>query len=587
MFQGLRRYRKIVGHKNKQKAQHENEVEDEEIKHEEKVTTKRHNEYGEEIISAKQTKKESGLTEKQMDIVKLNSQKFNEDEDGLEYEDGFEDEYDEEAVDDVEDVEDEEWEEGDMEKQLADQFGKMKFSETPVIYEPLQKKTNKILKPNENAEVFLGTNKDLKEGEVLEYDNDAYELYHRITTEWPCLSFDLLIPENKPFQIVGPKRQLISYPLTVYSVAGCQAEPGKQNAVYFMKWSELHKTKYDDDSADDILDAEDADHDADGVLNTLSIRHQSPVNRIRSMNGTGVVALWSEDGSVCIYDGTKHLENLVNYEEAEEDEWVDEEDDKKKKSKSKVPNPSDPNKKNFLSGRFNHKTEGYALQWSPHVAGLLSTGNCNKEIHFYKVADEGGSGWIMDETPYLVHNGSVEDIQFSPNQNNVIASCSTDGTIKFIDFRDNPKNQFAGSIKASKTDVNVITWNNNSPHLLGSGHDDGTISIWDIRFLKKGRSIAEIQWHKEAITSIDFQPFEESVIAASSSDNRVTVWDFSVEADLKNKTEIPDQLMFIHQGIEDVKEIRHHPLLPDVILTTALNGFNVFKPNYEEVEAEY
>ena len=93
--------------------------------------------------------------------------------------------------------------------------------------------------------------------------------------------------------------------------------------------------------------------------------------------------------------------------------------------------------------------------------------------------------------------------------------------------------------------------------MLASGCDDGSIQIWDIRYLNKGRSVAEIQWHKEPITSIEFQPFEDSVVTAACADNRITIWDFSVEADIKSKDdEIPEQLMFIHQGIIDVKEIR-------------------------------
>ena len=219
----------------------------------------------------------------------------------------------------------------------------------------------------------------------------------------PCLSFDILQPENKPLQIAGQKQQIITYPLTVYSVAGSQAESGSQNVIYFMKWSELHKTKYDDDSDGDAVDADDVDNDAEGKLDTLTIKHPSAVNRIRSMNGTGVVAVWSEDSSLTIYNGTQHLQNLADYHE-EEDEWEDEEDDDKKKKKSKVPHPADTNKKNFVVSRFKHKSEGYALQWSPLTPGLLASGDCDAKIHFYKLADENGSEWVMDNVPYNFQN---------------------------------------------------------------------------------------------------------------------------------------------------------------------------------------
>ncbi len=32
----------------------------------------------------------------------------------------------------------------------------------------------------------------LDEGEVLDFDPSAYEMYHSMNSDWPCLSFDIL-----------------------------------------------------------------------------------------------------------------------------------------------------------------------------------------------------------------------------------------------------------------------------------------------------------------------------------------------------------------------------------------------------------
>ena len=105
-------------------------------------------------------------------------------------------------------------------------------------------------------------------------------------------------------------------------VAGTQAPKPTDNAVYFMKWSQLHKTKYDDESVE-MYDEEDMDNDDEASFNVLSIRHPQGVNRIRSMNGSSIVALWDESGTVSIYDGTKHTEILAEYDE-EAQEALDE-----------------------------------------------------------------------------------------------------------------------------------------------------------------------------------------------------------------------------------------------------------------------
>ena len=41
--------------------------------------------------------------------------------------------------------------------------------------------------------------------------------------------------------------------------------------------------------------------------------------------------------------------------------------------------------------------------------------------------------------------------------------------------------------------------------------------------------------------------------------------------------EIPPQLMFVHQGQAKLKEVRFHPQMPGVVLSSAYDGFNVFK----------
>lgn len=105
--------------------------------------------------------------------------------------------------------------------------------------------------------------------------------------------------------------------------------------------------------------------------------------------------------------------------------------------------------------------------------------------------------------------------------------------------------------------------------------------------------MADFSWHKAPITSVEWHTSDNSVFAASGADDQVTLWDLSVEqdedeapivqqADITNGSngsdpQVPPQLLFVHQGQKDVKEVHWHPQIPGMLLTTASDSFNAFK----------
>ncbi|KAI1840898.1 hypothetical protein JX265_013394 [Neoarthrinium moseri] len=415
---------------------------------------------------------------------------------------------------------------------------------------------------NGNGTFIVGRNK-LEAGQHLAPDLGTYELLHNLSTPWPCLSFDVIRDG------LGDKREKV-YPATMYTVAGTQAEGKreKENQLMVMKFSGLSRMERQDEEDSDSDDEN--DEDADPILESKSIPLNATTNRIRahqipSQDGASppktLTATMTEAGQVLIHDITPHLESFDN------------------PGTVITPQQNKP-----LSTIRAHKSEGYALDWSPLVpGGKLLTGDNNGLI--YATTRTDGGGWVTDTRAFQGHTSSVEEIQWSPQEASVFASASSDGTVRVWDVRSKSRKP-AITVPVSKTDVNVMSWSRLTTHLLATGDDDGVWGVWDLRQWKGGDEkpspIASFSYHKEQITSIEWHPTDDSMIAVAAGDNKVTLWDLSVELDDEESKDtagvqdMPPQLLFEHI-VEHAKEVHWHPQIPGTLVATGAE-FSVFRP---------
>jgi ribosome assembly protein RRB1 len=348
----------------------------------------------------------------------------------------------------------------------------------------------------------------IEEGEELVVDNSAYDMLHELKMEWPCLSFDFLRDS------LGDVRAL--FPMSCYAVAGTQAADSGKNKLVVLKLSDLHKTKHDDSSDSDDA-SEDGNVDDDPTLQHKFIPHAGCINRVRSMpQEPTLVATWSDTGKVHVFNVLPQLMAIDS-------------------PGAPVIGQREHNRPLFTCNA--HRNEGYAMDWSPTVAGRLLTGDCHGNIFLWN--KNSAATWVVDSDTYVGHAASVEDVQWSPSENDVFASCSCDGSIRLWDVR--TKAGAALQVKASSTDINVLSWNRVVDYLLASGADDGALCIWDLRNFTAENAVASLRWHQDAITSVEWHPREDSVVACSGADNQLTLWDMSLERDEEEEAELRRQ----------------------------------------------
>ncbi len=146
-------------------------------------------------------------------------------------------------------------------------------------------------------------------------------------------------------------------------------------------------------------------------------------------------------------------------------------------------------------------------------------------------------------TTLQAHPSCVYQALFSPHQPDVIATCSTDGTLKIFDLRSPaympsapgnnsftaPLTAAALTVPASGGEVLTLDWNKYRPFLIASAGVDKAVKVWDCRMVKLGPDAAQapavggaceshLAGHEYAVRKVQWSPHRADVLASASYD---------------------------------------------------------------------
>ncbi|KIM90380.1 hypothetical protein PILCRDRAFT_59926 [Piloderma croceum F 1598] len=188
-----------------------------------------------------------------------------------------------------------------------------------------------------------------------------------------------------------------------------------------------------------------------------------------------------------------------------------------------------------------HSREVFSVDWS----------NIKKDTFASSSWDGNVKLWTPDLPRSIMtlnaHLSCVYQALFSPHQPDILATCSTDGTLKIFDLRSqsyaapgpntnnftHPLSAAALTVPASGTEILSLDWNKYRPFVLASVGVDKAVKVWDCRMIKTGPDagqgvggICEVQLpgHEYAVRKVQWSPHRPDVLATASYDMTCRVW---------------------------------------------------------------
>ncbi|KAF7975452.1 hypothetical protein HWV62_7764 [Athelia sp. TMB] len=185
-----------------------------------------------------------------------------------------------------------------------------------------------------------------------------------------------------------------------------------------------------------------------------------------------------------------------------------------------------------------HTREVFSVDWS----------NLKKDTFASSSWDGNVKLWTPDRPRSVstihAHLSCVYQALFSPHQPEVLATCSTDGTLKIFDLRSQsyapsansftqPQTAAALTVPASGTEILSLDWNKYRPFVLASAGVDKMVKVWDCRMVKLGPDVgqgvggiceAQFPGHEYAVRKVQWSPHRPDVLATASYDMTCRVW---------------------------------------------------------------
>nr|XP_010923693.1 histone-binding protein MSI1 homolog isoform X2 [Elaeis guineensis] len=148
-----------------------------------------------------------------------------------------------------------------------------------------------------------------------------------------------------------------------------------------------------------------------------------------------------------------------------------------------------------------------------------------------------------------IHEGVVEDVAWHLRHEHLFGSVGDDHYLLIWDLRTPTADKPIQQVVAHQGEVNCLAFNPFNEWVVATGSTDKTVKLFDLR--KLSTALHTFDSHKEEVFQVGWSPKNETILASCCLGRRLMVWDLSridEEQTPEDAEDGPPELLFIHGG---------------------------------------
>uniref|UniRef100_A0A7S4DP22 Anaphase-promoting complex subunit 4 WD40 domain-containing protein n=1 Tax=Lotharella globosa TaxID=91324 RepID=A0A7S4DP22_9EUKA len=186
----------------------------------------------------------------------------------------------------------------------------------------------------------------------------------------------------------------------------------------------------------------------------------------------------------------------------------------------------DLSKQKCLSTYTHHKNKVQCVQWNPKEAFFLLSGGYDQRCACLDVRDQ-------KSTKYFQVDGEVQDVSWNPSNPAIFVASTDKGSLIFYDVRKTSSSSGKGkranaskplcTIGAHDGEASSVAFSCRYPHLVASASTDQTVKLWDLS--SKPVCLDRKDLNIGQIFSMSLNEEDPDILGAGGDQGKVAVWD--------------------------------------------------------------